>query len=161
MDCSTYIENFLSAHVDGELNGAELCAAEEHLAGCVNCRARFAEERAVKTLLRERAEMRRTPPIVRGSILAALDAIDSADAPKAAGRGRDRSAGSDRAPWLSSRRARVWAPAAIAAAAVFAFVLLHGGGPTPSKLTQRWPPNARFKSAPFRSVAGHRSSCRR
>jgi hypothetical protein len=132
VDCNTYIENFLSAHVDGELSAAELRAAEEHLAGCVNCRARFAEERAVKTLLRERAEMRRTPPVVRGSILAALDAIDSSDASKAAGRGRDRSAAADRAPWLSIRRARVWVPTAIAAVAVFAFVLLHGGGPTPA-----------------------------
>ena len=80
VDCDTYIDNYLSAHVDGELSAEELREAEEHLAGCVNCRARFAEERAVKTLLRERAAMRRTPPMVRGSILAALDAIDSADA---------------------------------------------------------------------------------
>ena len=96
MDCNTYIEKYLSAHVDGELSAAELREAEEHLAGCVNCRARFAEERAVKALLRERAEMRRTPPMVRGSILAALDAIDAADACQAAGRGRDRAAGADR-----------------------------------------------------------------
>ncbi|MGA9722797.1 MAG: zf-HC2 domain-containing protein, partial [Candidatus Binatus sp.] len=68
MDCATYIEKYLSAHVDGELSASELREAEEHLAGCVNCRARFAEERAVKTLLRERAEMRRTPAMVRGSI---------------------------------------------------------------------------------------------
>jgi len=133
VDCGTYIEKYLSAQVDGELSADELREAEEHLAGCVNCRARFAEERAVKALLRERAEMRRTPPMVRGSILAALDAIDSADASNAIGRGRDRSAGADRAPWLSIRRARVWVPTAIAALAVFAFVLLHGGGgPTPA-----------------------------
>jgi putative zinc finger protein len=132
VDCSTYIEKYLSAHVDGELSAADLRAAEEHLAGCVNCRARFAEDRAVKALLRERAELRRTPPMVRGSILAALDAIDSADASKAAGRSRDRSADADRAPMLSIRRARVWAPVAIAAVAVFVFVMLHGGGPPPA-----------------------------
>jgi hypothetical protein len=133
VDCSTYIEKYLSAHVDGELRAADLRAADEHLAGCVNCRARFAEERAVKALMRERAELRRTPPIVRGSILAALDAIDSADASKAAGRARDRSADADRTPWLSIRRARFWVPTAIAAVAVFAFVILHGGvGPTPA-----------------------------
>src|ERR1700688_4222710 len=83
VDCDTYIDKYLSAQVDGELSAAELRDAEEHLAGCVNCRARFAEERAVKALLRERAELRRTPPMVRGSILAALDAIDSADARQA------------------------------------------------------------------------------
>lgn len=133
MDCATYIEKYLSAHVDGELSASELREAEEHLAGCVNCRARFAEERAVKTLLRERAEMRRTPAMVRGSILAALDAVDAADASNAGGRGRDRAAGADRAGWLSMRRARVWAPVAMAAVAVFAFVMLHGvGGPAPA-----------------------------
>ncbi len=134
VDCSTYIEKYLSAHVDGELSAAELREVEEHLAGCVNCRARFAEERAVKTLLRERAEMRRTPPMVRGSILAALDAIDAADAKHAAGRGLDRSASADRGGVLSMRRARVWAPIGMAAVAVFAFVILHGGrGPTPAQ----------------------------
>lgn len=125
MDHETYIEHYLSAHVDGELSAAELRDAEEHLAGCVNCRARFAEERAVKTLLRERAEMRRTPPQVRGSILAALDAVDAS-----AARGRDRSASADRGGWFSIRRARVWVPAAMAAAAVFVvFVILHGSNP--------------------------------
>ncbi len=133
MDCNTYIEKYLSAHVDGELTPAELREVEEHLAGCVNCRARFAEERAVKALLRERAAMRRTPPIVRGSILAALDAADAADATGSAHDGRDRSAASDRAGRFSIRRARLWAPVAIAVVAVFAFVILHGGsGPAPA-----------------------------
>jgi len=131
MDCGTYIEKYLSAHVDGELSAGELRAAEEHLAGCVNCRARFAEERAIKALLRERAEMRRTPAMVRGSILAALDAIDAAQAANAAGRGHDRAAGPDRARSVAIRRARVWIPVAIAAVAVFAFVMMHGG-PTPA-----------------------------
>lgn len=134
MDCKTYIDKYLSAHVDGELSANELREAEDHLAGCVNCRARFAEERAVKSLLRERAALRRTPPMVRGSILAALDAIDSADASKATGREMDRSASADRGGLLSMRRARVWAPIAIAAVAVFAFVILHGArGPTPAQ----------------------------
>jgi hypothetical protein len=125
MDCGTYIEKYLAAHVDGELTATELRAAEEHLAGCVNCRARFAEERAVKALLRERAELRRTPAMVRGSILAALDAIDTAEAAGAAGKRRDRAAGADRARW-SVRQARIWAPAAVAAIAVFAFIMIHG-----------------------------------
>jgi Putative zinc-finger len=132
VDCETYIDKYLSAQVDGELSAAELHDAEEHLAGCVNCRARFAEERAVKALIRERAALRRTPPMVRGSILAALDAIDKADASRVGERGRDRSAGGDRAPLLSTRRARVWMPIAIAAVAMFAFVILHGGGPAPA-----------------------------
>ena len=133
VDCDTYIKNYLSAHVDGELSEAELREVEAHLAGCVNCRARFAEERAVKALLRERAEMRRTPPMVRGSILAALDAVDAADASKVSARGGDRAGGVDRGR-RSFRRAGIWAgvPVAIAAVAVFAFVILHGGGPAPA-----------------------------
>ncbi|HEV2169996.1 MAG TPA: zf-HC2 domain-containing protein, partial [Candidatus Binatus sp.] len=130
MDCGTYIEKYLSAHVDGELSADELRAAEEHIADCVNCRARFAEERAVKALLRERAEMRRTPPMVRGSILAALDAIDASPASSAASARRTVA---DRG--RSSALRAMWAgvPVAIAAVAVFAFVLLHGGsGPTPA-----------------------------
>src|SRR5215469_4161011 len=130
MDCGTYIEKYLSAHVDGELNPGELREAEEHIAGCVNCRARFAEERAVKALLRERAAMRRTPPMVRGSILAALDAIDaSPDAAAASRRSSDRAGGRR----LTRRAFWTGVPVAIAAVAVFAFVLLHGGsGPAPA-----------------------------
>ena len=108
--------------------------AEEHLAGCVNCRARFAEERAVKVLLRERAAMLRTPPMVRGSILAALDATDSCRAPPA-----PRESLRIVPPTLiasgrfSIRRAGYgWSTAALAAAAVFAFVMLHGGSGTPA-----------------------------
>jgi len=123
LDCGTYIEKYLSAHVDGELSAAELRAAEEHLAGCANCRARYAEERAVKALMRERAQMPRTPAMVRGSILAALDAADSAD------RARDRSRSIDRDGLRKSvrRRARLWIPIALAAAAMFVFVMLRGG----------------------------------
>ncbi len=123
MDCGTYIEKYLSAHVDGELSADELRAAEEHLAGCANCRARYAEERAVKTLTRERAQMLRMPAMVRGSILAALDAADSAE------RARDRSQSSDRDGRRRSamRRARLWIPVALAAAAMFAFVMIRSG----------------------------------
>lgn len=134
MDCGTYIEKYLSAHVDGELSPQELGEAEEHLAGCINCRARFAEERAVKALLRERAEMRRTPPMVRGSILAALDAIDSREASSGLAGNSNRTGGVNRGR-RSVRRAAMWAgvPVAFAAIAVFAFIMLHGGnGPTPA-----------------------------
>jgi len=117
VDCGIYIEKYLSAHVDGELSADELRAAEEHLAGCADCRARFAEERAVKALMRERARMPRTPAMVRGSILAALDAAER----------REREAGADRPKRSPMRRARLWVPVALAAAAMFAFVMLRGG----------------------------------
>jgi hypothetical protein len=123
VDCDTYIREYLSAHVDGELNVEHTRAAEEHLAGCANCRARYAEERAVKALLRERSQMLRTPVQVRGSILAALDGIDNAE--RARDRGIERGASR---PASTIRRARVWIPVAMAAVAVFAFVILHSGG---------------------------------
>jgi hypothetical protein len=77
--------------------------------------------------------MRRTPPIVRGSILAALDAVDASGASAASARGTDRGASADRG--RRPMRRALWAgvPVAIAAVAVFAFVLLHGAsGPTPA-----------------------------
>ena len=84
-------------------------------------------------MLHERAELQRTPPIVRGSILAALDAVDAADASNAAGRGRARAASADRTGWFPLRGARTWIPVAITAVAVFAFVMLRGpGGPPPA-----------------------------
>ena len=126
MDCVTYIDRYLSAHVDGELSGEELRAAEKHLTGCANCRARYAEERAVKALVRERARRYETPVQVRGSILAALDAADTN------GRASDRAGRVERTGLSVMRRARVWLPVAAAAAAVFAFVMLHGGNVPPA-----------------------------
>src|SRR5271156_3698519 len=82
LDCGTYIENFLSAHADGELRGDELRAAQEHLAGCTECSARFEEEVALKKLLREQLATLKTPAAVRERLLAALDAEESAQAPQ-------------------------------------------------------------------------------
>jgi hypothetical protein len=120
VDCSTYIENYLTPHVDGQLSAEETVAVEQHLAGCAICRARFAEDRAVKALLRERSQMRRTPVQVRGSILAALDAADQQDL--------ERSRTPRQLTALATiRRPYVWIPTALAAAVMFAFVILHTG----------------------------------
>jgi len=126
VDCVTYIEKYLSAHVDGELSGDEARAVEKHLAGCGDCRVRYAEERAVKALVRERARRYETPVQVRGSILAALDAVDSG------ARARNRAGQADRTGTVVMRRPRLWLPVALAAAAVFAFVMLHGGNVPPA-----------------------------
>ncbi len=126
MDCDTYIDRYLSAHVDGELSGDETRAVEKHLAGCANCRVRYAEERAVKAMVRERARRYETPVQVRGSILAALDAVDSG------ARAGDRAGHADRPGFSVIRRARLWLPVALAAAAMFAFVMLHGGNVPPA-----------------------------
>lgn len=119
MDCGEYITNYLSAHADGELIGEELRAAEQHVAGCDACRARLAEERAVKTLIREHAGLLRTPVQVRSSIAERL---------RAAGQGEDARGGSRGGALAALRRPRLWIPAAAvaaAAAAAIAFLVIR------------------------------------
>ena len=48
----SHLGNWLSALVDGELDGAERDRAHAHLAGCEQCRAEAAELRALKQKLR-------------------------------------------------------------------------------------------------------------
>lgn len=72
MNCREYIEEFLSAHADGELSGAELHEAEAHVASCGGCTARLAEERALKVLVRRHAGAAETPSPVRARLLALL-----------------------------------------------------------------------------------------
>ncbi|HYB91259.1 MAG TPA: anti-sigma factor [Candidatus Binataceae bacterium] len=109
MDCSTYIENYLSAHADGELSGEEQRAADEHLAGCAECRARLFEERAIKAMLREGAALMSAPADVREKILTAIADEDKRKSPLAV-----------------LRRARVWVPLVLAAAAAVIFLVLPG-----------------------------------
>lgn len=104
MDCREYIDNCLSADVDGELTGQERLSADQHLAGCENCRAVVAAERLLRSLVQSRAGITPTPPEVRARILQALD------------REAERACAAD------ARRATTrwyrWAPLAIAAAAL-------------------------------------------
>jgi hypothetical protein len=118
VDCGAYIDNYLSAHADGELSGDELRAAEQHVAGCDACRARLAEERAIKTLVRERAGLLRTPVQVRSGIAEMLKSASG----EAIGGGRGPSR---RGALATLRRPRVWIPAAAAAAAVLAFMIVR------------------------------------
>lgn len=72
MDCHGYIDNYLSADVDGELSGEERPLADQHLAGCENCRAVLAAERSLKALVQSELGIAKTPPEVRERILQAL-----------------------------------------------------------------------------------------
>lgn len=72
LDCREYISQYLAAHVDGELTAQEQHCADDHLAKCSACRARLAEERSLKALIRREAGIVRTPPDVRMRIRAAL-----------------------------------------------------------------------------------------
>ena len=116
MDCQEYIEHFLSADADGELSAEEAQAVSQHLAGCPNCAARLASERAFKTFLRKRVPILATPADVRRQIAAELD----------------RSAWSRFGHRLRAfAPALRWAPAAIAAVLIV-IVLLSRQSQTPT-----------------------------
>jgi hypothetical protein len=72
VDCKEYISEYLAAHADNELTAQERHAAEDHLGGCPGCRARLADERALKALVRQHVGIVKTPADVRRSIRAAL-----------------------------------------------------------------------------------------
>ena len=66
MNCEEYITNYLSAHADGELTPEEERAVAQHLGsgpddGCAVCRARLAEERLLKALIKRQAATVKTP----------------------------------------------------------------------------------------------------
>ena len=123
MDCGTYIENYLSAHADGELAGAELLAAEAHVTGCDECREALAGERALKRLLHDHLSSSKAPAEIRDRIRVALDREQAAGAP-AEPRPTIRSR--SRVRWL---RPQVWVPAAIAALLLVAVTRLKTVSP--------------------------------
>jgi hypothetical protein len=119
MDHRQYIQQYLSADIDGELSPAESQAVSTHLASCADCRQRQADERAFKALLRQRIPLHAAPSELGRSIIAALDREDARTA-------------------LQHRRAarrRLWLGAAgalAAAAAIVAVILIGGRGPQPA-----------------------------
>ncbi|HXR34994.1 MAG TPA: zf-HC2 domain-containing protein, partial [Candidatus Binataceae bacterium] len=83
MDHRQYIEQYLSADVDGELSAPERQAVAAHLANCADCRQLQGDERALKALLQQRIPIVTAPPELRRRISAALD---SETAPERAAR---------------------------------------------------------------------------
>ncbi len=77
MDCREYIESYLTAHADGELDPAERSVADAHLGGCERCRARLDDERALKALLKHRLRKATLPVQLRNAIRASLDRADA------------------------------------------------------------------------------------
>jgi hypothetical protein len=72
MTCQIYIEDYLAAHVDSELDGHEHRLADEHIASCLRCRERFIGERQLKTLIRTHSVVGKVPADIRLRIRAAL-----------------------------------------------------------------------------------------
>jgi len=113
MDHRQYIEQYMSADIDEALSPAERQAVMAHLAGCADCRQRQADERALKSVLRERIPIESAPAELRQKIIAALD---QEDARPALGRVR-----------LGRRALVLSSLGALAAAAVVLIVVLAGG----------------------------------
>lgn len=142
MDCGTYIEQFLSAHADGELVGVELRAAEEHVAACDQCRVRLQEERELKQLLREHFASLKTPADVRDRIRLALDREQAAESTESRIEGGFALRRLSRSRWL---RPRVWLPAAIAALLIIGLTRLRSVSP-PTQQAQE-PQETRLQEA--------------
>ncbi|HLX37040.1 MAG TPA: zf-HC2 domain-containing protein, partial [Candidatus Binataceae bacterium] len=121
MDHREYIEEFLSAQADGELNGEELRAAEAHVALCPQCAARLAEERSLKALVRKHSRAQ-LPSQVQSRLMTMLaeEAArgEGALEPQA---GAQRGAPHERGLRVI-RRPAVWLPIAAAACLAIAFV---------------------------------------
>ena len=144
MDCREYIVGFLTADADDELDARERKIAREHLRRCAACRARLANERALKALIHEHSPRAKAPADVRLRIRAALGEINSCPArhaaaapvarvsPARAGGARNRLAHAFRA----TRRLYVAAPA-IAAASIVLIVLFAGGTRRPVQTARR------------------------
>jgi hypothetical protein len=106
VDCGTYIENFLSAHADGELAGDELRTAEAHVRECAQCRARLAEERELKRMLHRQLANVELPAQLRARMHRALEAAQAEES---------RSSVRRLGGIARLRQPQVWVPSAIAA----------------------------------------------
>jgi len=115
--CAEYIHSFVSAHADGELTAGERRIADDHIASCLSCRTRFAEERSLKALVRQHSNIMRVPAEVRLRIRAAIGEMAE---PSPTARTSERRFGT------FVRQARVWAPLA-AAACLLVFLGVYSG----------------------------------
>ncbi|HLH75199.1 MAG TPA: anti-sigma factor [Candidatus Binataceae bacterium] len=73
MDHREYIDRYLSAHADRELDGIELQAVSTHLETCPPCRAELERERRLKLLLRQTLAPVPAPAALRARLVAQLD----------------------------------------------------------------------------------------
>ncbi len=123
MDHRDYIENLLSAHADGELRGAELREAEQHVAGCEQCRRRLEQDRELKALVHKHLAPVAVPAALRRAVLDALELEASGgagSATRAASRPRSLNA---------LRRPAVWIPMSVAACLALAFIAVRSFTP--------------------------------
>jgi len=137
MDCREYVDKLVSAHADGALTPRERRLAESHLGTCPACRTRLAEERSLKVLVRQHANIVKVPAEVRLRIRAAIG--EMAD-PSFIGRNSTPHTqdSSPRFLW-PARQTRVWAPIAAAAALLLFLAVYSGRSGTPGPAAQFHP----------------------
>ena len=121
MTCEEYIASYVSAHADGELSPDEEREVTRHLGigindGCASCRARLAEERLLKALIRRQSAAVKVPEELQARILAELDCMETQPLRRRAGAAIAR----------ELRHPHVWVP--LAAAAMLFVVIIAGGG---------------------------------
>lgn len=119
MDCGRYLEDMLSAHADGELRGRAEREADRHLMECGACRARLAEERELKRLVRVKHSVVRAPGDFRMRLRSALGELIEAE--EAAARRRP----GGRRSAVGLRMISLWGGAAAAAALMVIFLVAH------------------------------------
>jgi hypothetical protein len=126
LNCREYIDDFLSAHADGELTGAELREAEAHVASCKECAARLADERALKSLVQKHAAVVETPSALRAKLLSVLaEEAARGEGAMATGASARRDPSRERG-MRALRRPAIWIPLSIAACLALAFVAVRG-----------------------------------
>lgn len=130
ISCQRYLKDCLSAHVDNELSGHELRAADNHLDGCVRCRERFVDERRLKALIRTSTPFAKVPADVRLRIRAALGEAVEYDSSRAASRSsladRVLRRGGRAAGVKTNRSKHIVVQFAALGILVFATILIHG-----------------------------------
>ncbi|MGH7934214.1 MAG: anti-sigma factor family protein [Candidatus Binataceae bacterium] len=142
--CREYRNEFLTAHVDGELSPLERRVADDHVAGCADCRARLADERALKALVHQHVRIIKAPAALRAGIRSVI--ARAAEAPSEGRRfqmpwrrddfrgGRGFDAAHRDGGAISMRRRfgqpRAWAPIAAVLAILVLTGLFAGRNPT-------------------------------
>jgi len=87
MDHREYIERYLSAHADDELNADENEAVSSHLATCAECRETLAVERATKAMIQNRVRVIPAPDALPLPLLSMIGAGEGKPTFRRAGRG--------------------------------------------------------------------------
>jgi anti-sigma factor RsiW len=112
LDHKQYIERYLSADADDELETGDRREAAAHISGCEECRKRLESEIAMKSEIKKLRSVS-TPAELRDRIMAALDEVDRHSQSRV----------------RSLRRPLTWTAIGAMAACLIAVIVLHANQP--------------------------------